>query len=682
MTEAKTVRLSAPQRHDFAEIPLLLNTGFAVAVLYLIAVYILAAIGHTYFLNLTYVVSLRGFSVVEYLAHALEPLNFARDFPGGSYSTTDNSILTQLYVPLKHLTGLANITLMTGGIWLEVLSVIAGGTVLWWCLAASLPSEPSSEDRLKRLFVGGWLITVLVSGNVIKPNLSNFGAPFFHGQFYGYADALSFVALAAYLRGRWTLVTLALIAAFAVHPIKAMMPCVFIAAAVLANFRTDLNVKSALSGVCVGLFAAYWAVFQLNLGGGAGLHDIPDDLFIAYTRIQQYHWYPAVTGLISSGQNSGLVPFFAVLNMALIAGLKAGMPQRMKSAFLAGFIVLTGLTALGIYISIDLRSAFLIKLCLIRASEFMVQLSPFLICLAIYQMWRTKDWLWLSIFLGFLLAAMFPNTQPSYFLALVATTIFLVQNLSHRTSTSALVLTALAAGLFFVITQVIWWLFPGGSNPLFNSAWAILVAAACYICFKVPVAQRLMRWRALVVATAFSLAFLCGAFSWLRHNSTLQGDMDFARSYYEAQKWAQASTDTTALFMVDPCLTYGWRDFSERSSIGTPREWYMTGWIYVSDLRVFRWGQDIGQTLGMDLKGILPERDEEAEIQIGPMCTQARDLFYDESRAPLRRIYEKFGVDYFVMYKDKSDDLVQNHSIEPAYANGHIRIIAAQEFLK
>ncbi|KGF67317.1 hypothetical protein LL06_23195 [Hoeflea sp. BAL378] len=661
---------------------MILKTGRALALGYFLAVFLLAGIGHTYFFNLPYVVALRGFSVVEYLAHALEPLNFARDFPGGSYSTTDNSILTQLYIPLKQLTGLSNIDLMTGGIWLEILSVIAGATVLWHSLAASVAGEPSREDRLKRLFVGGWLVTVLVSGNVIKPNLSNFGAPFFHGQFYGYADALAFVSLAAYLRGKWVFVTLALIAAFAVHPIKAMMPCVFIGAAVLANIRTDLTVRSVASGVCVALFAAYWAVFQLNMGGAAGVPNIPDDVFIAYSRIQQYHWYPAVTGLISFDQDTGLVPFFAVLTMALIAGLKSGLPHRAKSAFLSGFIVLAGLTAWGIYISIDLRSAFLIKLCLIRASDFMVQLSPFLICLAIYQTWRGKEWLWFSIFIGFVLAALFPRTQPSYFLAFAAAALFLVQSLSQRKARSDLALPVLAMGLFFLITQLVWWRFPGGSNPLFNSAWAVLVAAACYIGLKVPVAHRLLPLRSLVVALAFSLVFLSGAFAWLRHNSTLQGDMDFARSFYRAQEWAQQSTDKTALFMVDPCLNYGWRDFSERSSIGTPREWYMTGWGYVSDFRVFRRGQEIGQTLGMDLTGLLPQRDEEAKLQIGAMCTQARELFYAESRAPLRRMHETFGVDYFVMHKGQSDDLVQTHSIEPVYANDHVRIFSAKDYLK
>ncbi|WP_299866607.1 hypothetical protein [uncultured Hoeflea sp.] len=658
------------------------KVGRNTAIAYLVAVLVLAAIGHTHFFNLPYVVGLRGFSVVEYLAHALEPLSFARDFPGGSYSTTDNSIITNLYVPLKHFTGLSNINLMTGGIWLEVLSVIAGGSVLWWALSASVPAEQTMDDRLKRLFVGGWLITVLVAGNVIKPNLSGFGAPFFHGQFYGYADALAFVALAAYLRGRWIFVTLALIAAFAVHPIKAVMPSVFIGAAVLANIRSELTIKSVASGICVALFAVYWALFRLKLGGAAGVANIPDDVFIAYTRIQQYHWYPAVTGIISSAQGTGLVPFFAALIMALTAGLRTDLPQKIKSAFLAGFFALFLLTAWGIYNSIDLRSAFLIKLCLIRASEFMVQLSPFLICLAIYQTWRGKDWLWFAIFIGFLLAAMFPNTQPSYSLAFCAAGLFLIQSLSQRKAGFSAALLALTVSVFFLITQFVWWRFPGSSNPLFYSSSAILVAAVCYLALTVPVPRQLLPWKAVVIANAFSLVFLSGAFAWLLHYSTLQADMNFARPYYEAQKWANRSTDKTALFMVDPCLNYGWRDFSERSSIGTPREWYMTGWGYVSDLRVFRWGQDIGQTLGMDLTGMLPKREEEAGLQIGPICEQARELYYDDSRAPLRRMHEKYGIDYFVMYKDQSEELMQKYAIEPAYANNHVRIISAEEFLK
>lgn len=660
----------------------LIKAGQGAALFYIAAIFLLAALGHAYFFNLTYVTSLRGFSLVEYLAHALHPENFARDYPGGSYYSSDKSIITNLYVPLKQITGLPSITLMAGGIWLEVLSVIAAGTVLWRSLVAADLENTSSEDRLRKLFVGAWLITVLVAGNVVRPNLSNFGSPFFHGQFYGYADALAFLAIAAYLRGKWAWVALALMVAFAVHPIKATMPTVFIGVSVLVNARTDLHVRSLISGGVVALFAAYWAYFHLQLGGVEGVPGIPDELFIAYTRIQQYHWYPADTGLISFGQDRGLVPFFALMTMALVAALKADLDQRKRRAFLAGYVALASLTALGIYFSIDLGSAFLVKLSLVRASEFMVQLSPFLISAAIYKAWQRKEWLWAGLLVGFLITAMFPNTLPSSFLAYAAAALYVVQSLWSRGGKAGIVLVAAIASTMLLLTLINSWSYPGSSDPLSVSRKALLLVACCYVAFKMPFPRRFGAFKSLATAIVFCMLFSYGAYAWLRSNSANQGDMDLGRSFLEAQLWARDSTKADALFMVDPCQNYGWRDFSERSSIGTPREWFMTGWIYVSDLRAFRWGQEIAETFGLDISARLPKRDMRAEIQITEICEDARPLFYDISRQPLRRMHEKYAIDYFVMEKEPSEVLVTEHSVQPAFSNEHYRIFSAKEFLK
>ena len=656
--------------------------GQITALLYIIGIFILASIGHTYFSNLTFVTSLRGFSVVEYLAHAMNPENFVRDYPGGSFYTTDNSIITKLYVPLKEITGLSNITLMAGGIWLEVLSVLAGGTILWRSLTAVNCRDINSEDLFKKLFIGGWLVTALVAGNVIRPNLSNFGAPFFNGQFYGYADALAFLAIAAYLRAKWFWVAIALMAAFAVHPIKATMPTVFIGVAVLINARTDLHAKSMVSGICVALFAAYWAYFQLHLGGVEGFPGIPDDLFIAYTRIQQFHWYPADTGLISFGQDRSLVPFFAMMTMALVAALKADLTQRTKRAFLAGYVALAFLTVLGIYFSIDLGSAFLVKLSLVRASEFMVAISPFLICVAIYKTWQRREWIWAGLFVGFLLTEMFPKTFPSSFLAYSTAALYVVQSLWLRKARADILIVLSITSAMLLISMINYWIYPGSSDPLPISGKALLIAICCYVAFKVPFPRWLASLRPLVTALVISLAFSYGAYAWLRTNSVNQGDMDVGRAYYEAQLWARESTEKDALFMVDPCQNYGWRDFSERSSIGTPREWFMTGWIYVSDLRAFLWGQEIAKTLGIDITPRLPKRDERAAIQITEICQEAQALFYDKTRVPLRRIYEKYAVDYFVMEKGASDELVSKYSLKPAFSNQSYRIFSSAELLK
>tara|TARA_A100001035_G_scaffold210150_1_gene170054 strand:+ start:9851 stop:11557 length:1707 start_codon:yes stop_codon:yes gene_type:complete len=57
-------------------------------------------------------------------------------------------------------------------------------------------------------------------------------------------------------------------------------------------------------------------------------------------------------------------------------------------------------------------------------------------------------------------------------------------------------------------------------------------------------------------------------------------------SYLILQEWAKENTPEGTVFHPDPNIDYAWRDFSERSSFGTPRE-FVTSWIYTEDLEIF-----------------------------------------------------------------------------------------------
>ena len=57
--------------------------------------------------------------------------------------------------------------------------------------------------------------------------------------------------------------------------------------------------------------------------------------------------------------------------------------------------------------------------------------------------------------------------------------------------------------------------------------------------------------------------------------------------YYQAQIWSKNNTNKDAIFFPDPTISYAWRDFSERNSFGTPRE-YVTTWVYSQKNDVFQ----------------------------------------------------------------------------------------------
>lgn len=57
-------------------------------------------------------------------------------------------------------------------------------------------------------------------------------------------------------------------------------------------------------------------------------------------------------------------------------------------------------------------------------------------------------------------------------------------------------------------------------------------------------------------------------------------------SYLILQEWAKENTPEGTVFHPDPNINYAWRDFSERPSFGTPRE-FVTSWNYTRDQELF-----------------------------------------------------------------------------------------------
>ena len=58
------------------------------------------------------------------------------------------------------------------------------------------------------------------------------------------------------------------------------------------------------------------------------------------------------------------------------------------------------------------------------------------------------------------------------------------------------------------------------------------------------------------------------------------------RLFQSFKEWAKENTPEGTVFHPDPNINYAWRDFSERPSFGTPRE-FVTSWIYTQDLGIF-----------------------------------------------------------------------------------------------
>lgn len=627
-----------------------------------------AVVVHTFFFQIHLPIALNGFSVLEVLGAQKFPENFIQDFPGGSRESTRTSIVTSLYYPIQNLTGLPGLTLLMIMIGLEIVCVAAGSLVLWRTLV-----RKGEDTLLEWGYV--WLAIILLLSYVIKPDLANFSFPHFHGQFYGFADALRLSAIAFALSRKWRWVAVCLVIGFAVHPIKTIVGGVFILVITLVDWRKSLNLKTISWGALAALLCGMWAYFWLGIGADTGVTRVPVQDFIAYTRIFQVHWYPNDWGLWTYDHERALSPFMGLMLMSLLALSQSKWQTLRVHQFSAGMLVLLLLTIFGFWVSVDQSSSSLVKLCLLRASTLMTLLAPFIILNAMLEKWRGKQWHWIALYVVFLLGGfrIFVNEMaPS--LALVAVVLHVWEQ--RKMSWELAFGTAIVA----ISTILLWMLYPAIKSPtmlILDRGAVMLVAwAALAIVGFVPSALA-ASIRLIAVTTVLSVY---GVHWGIEARYQSQSTKQLAQNFMEIQLWANQNTKPDDLFMVDPCQNYGWRDFSLRSSIGTPREWYLTAWGYFDDNRLLQRGEAIGKALGLDMALY---RTEPGKPQIShsiDVCSAAQTHFYASEHTGLTRMANQFGVDYFIMLKDKA--LTAGITAAPAIENENYIVYAAKDFLK
>jgi hypothetical protein len=119
--------------------------------------------------------------------------------------------------------------------------------------------------------------------------------------------------------------------------------------------------------------------------------------------------------------------------------------------------------------------------------------------------------------------------------------------------------------------------------------------------------------------------------------------------FKEVQLWAREHTPPDALFMVDPTIYYGWRDFSQRSSFGNLREWLHTAWLYDTRGDRFEDGRGRFAEFGIALDPYLDARPPLAGAARLGAAVQRR--YYEAGDGWRRDLAVRRGIDYFVFIK-------------------------------
>jgi len=115
--------------------------------------------------------------------------------------------------------------------------------------------------------------------------------------------------------------------------------------------------------------------------------------------------------------------------------------------------------------------------------------------------------------------------------------------------------------------------------------------------------------------------------------------------YYEAQIWAKYNTPVSSIFFPDPKFSYAWRDFSNRNSFGTPRE-FVTSWTYTQNQDLF---YDSTKRLGIfvdDPINTMLTWDKAGYIN------HVAKIYYTSDLSLYKKLTEEWKVDYFLWSKE------------------------------
>ena len=611
----------------------------------LLLIWIYATYAHLFFGEYEAEIALRGFSALDFTNTILFPENFLRDYPGGAGST-GKSLLTWVY-PLFASFGVPAETTLIGMVGLEIFVVIFGAAHLMHTLFKNLP--PLSLLALSALIALSW---IRIS------NLANFGNPFFHGQFYGFADGLRLLAISYYLTGRYKLSSSMLLIGFTIHPIKTVLGLVFIGAMHIAKCFNIGEMRAIWPYSLFLLFAGFWTWYWLGLGS-ADVRMTPQNFF-RYSPLLNYHWYPQNLGIIDAQHSKFMTPFLSSVIVSIAILLRSDLSAEIKDKLFFGLAAIFMVSIAGLVVSWFELSVTLIKVSLQRASILSLSLATILLTVQTVRDAYDENWWFAILGLGLIAVAFFTTAVWPF----VIVSVYLVSSLHMKKSVNKQQLLWYAGllSLILVLVYEVYLLFLGHQEIRFwkKQIELLLVLVIFYQLIRFLLRKfnpdLEVRGRKFLkpVAIIFILLAMTG---WGEKNRRLDASyLEQANAYKEVQFWARQNTSNTALFMIDPCQGYGWRDFSARSSFGSIHEWYKSGWLYSGDRAALHDGIRRGERLGinMDILASAGQRSPAWKNQTY-LCTIAREKYYLATGEVIREIASDYNVQYAVLDKIQAE---------------------------
>ncbi len=610
-----------------------------------------------------------GFTPIAYVYQKMLPEQFALNFFSG-IENFDRSLIMWIYPLAYKFLGIPPEWLLNVMIGLEYVAV----SLVIWGLCRTLLPKASPWVLFLAL---GWALTSWAR----NMNFAEFAQPFFVGQYYNFADFFRVFGILFALQQRWSLSATFLAVGCMVHPILGMMATVFAGATLLPDWRRILTppIRNAIL-LFLGLTGGWILLMYQQAGFDGG--GIPNALWFDLTRLSGSHWYALEAGKVSSWADLYVIPFISFSLLLAYAFSQRRPLSETDRRVLFGMAGMLLLCLLGFVFSKAHLSPSLIKLSLHRANDLIILLGiPYVVnqLVIAYQngsllrkigafailispfFFRTGFPLFVTIAftLSFWWKALFteekawtPDKNPSGLLQngliLIALGIFALLLKTHYTH--ALLSTATVG------TQTYW-------------QWVGAAALLMTLCQTSSLQVR----HAVMGLLLFGFT-LYGSLLWTHQTKPDKAFRAQANAYLQTQHWARENTPEDALFMVEPTVYYGWRDYSRRSSFGNLMEWVNSSWLYDSRMSVLQEGLDRLGTLSINIDDYL--KDKPRIKALGRLINDTKEQFYAKDDAWRLNMAKTHGIQYFVLRKE----LIQEPSQLPVvYENNIFVVLSTQQ---
>lgn len=588
--------------------------------------------------NVSWDIALSGFSPVDWINHLNLTENFVKDYPQGSQSY-NASLFMYVYRLADAFLGLSAERLIYGVILFEMLFMGFASVIFFRALL------PNTSPAAAFVFA-----VLVVNSGARSMELAGFGGPFFWGLYYNFADGMRLIALAMVLHRRFFAASILFSLSVMTHPLMGGMGGIFALGYFIMTRRGAHVGKIIFSTVVFLFFSGGWWLYHVQNVDVASI-SIPSDVWIAFSKTFNFHFYPVDNGILTFDFERRFLPFLELMILALFYVFRLPLTNQARGGILLGSGLLLVVTIVGLGISYWSNSPALIKLTLMRASDMLILVGLAVVVAGLLTAVEEGNFLQAATASGLLFSPFMGPAFPVIYFYLII--IFQCQTFSLRKMMvgDKLSLSLLAIFSVLLLTYYMLGYVHLGYQTIYlghKDLWILtLIVGMCAL--VADLSRRAKPTFRLVIFAAVVILLVPLTLRWAPTANHGIDEKPMGEAYLGAQLWAKSNTTKTALFMVDPTIYYGWRDFSQRSSFGNLREWLHTSWLYDSKKINYEEGLRRTSEFGVVVSDYLHESPPLNGF--GKIHKDIGERFYSFDANWFLDMSKRYSIDYLLMKK-------------------------------